>query len=305
MPDPLCQPWHDQRSAEAITEDAPPDRINHANNEGAKERAPNRPDAADHDDHQHGDQDIIAHAGLNRQNRTSHEAGQTGERSPQTENQRVEQTDIDAQHGHHARVAGACADQHSHPRMMDNDIERGCYGEADGDDQKPIRRIRHSEDHHGPSEPVRRTHIERLRSPDDPDELIEHQNQAKRRQHLVEVIAIIKRAQRGSLDDGANEEGAKHSCQAGDDERPRAHEHCRPDIRPQHVERRVREVDEIHDAQHQREAGTEQEQEDPVLQAVERLCEKKIPSHLDRGCFRSFGLASFAGRSHFIGHCEW
>ena len=45
----------------------------------------------------------------------------------------------------------------------------------------------------------------------------------------------------------------------------------RGEVGAHHVERAVRQIDEVHDAEHQRQAGRQQKQQQPELQAVQRL----------------------------------
>src|SRR5438270_85441 len=73
---------------------------------------------------------------------------------------------------------------------------------------------------------------------------------------------------------------------------------ARHEIRADHVQRAVREVDHIHDAEHQRQAGGEQKQHQPELQAVQRLLEEKDRGHRKIGTVPIFwkqGLSLFSG----------
>jgi hypothetical protein len=58
---------------------------------------------------------------------------------------------------------------------------------------------------------------------------------------------------------------------------------ARHQVGADHVERAVREVDHVHDAEHEREPGSEQEQHQPELQPVEGLFEKKRYGHAEIG----------------------
>ena len=100
-------------------QEGPADGVDHADDQRAEERAADRADAADHDHHQHHDQDMVAHAGLDREDRRRHQPGEAGKRCAHSEQDGVEQADIDAEHRHHSRVAGAGADQHADARMVD------------------------------------------------------------------------------------------------------------------------------------------------------------------------------------------
>ena len=99
------------------------DRIDDADDQGAVEGAADRSDPADDDHDQHDDQDMVAHARLYRENGRGHQPRKAGKRSADPEQQRIEQAYVDAKHRHHARIAGAGANEHSDPRVMDDDIE--------------------------------------------------------------------------------------------------------------------------------------------------------------------------------------
>ena len=67
----------------------------------------------------------------------------------------------------------------------------------------------------------------------------------------------------------------------------------RGEVRAHHVKRAVSEVDEIHDAEHQRQAGGQQEQHHPELQPVERLFRDENEVHQQkRGAARPLKRSS-------------
>ena len=60
---------------------------------------------------------------------------------------------------------------------------------------------------------------------------------------------------------------------------PRRLEDVGADVGADHVERAVREVDQVHDAEHQRQPGRHQEQHDAELHAVQALLEDEKRLH--------------------------
>ena len=54
------------------------------------------------------------------------------------------------------------------------------------------------------------------------------------------------------------------------------------DIRPGHVERAVGDVEDIEDAEHQRQPGCDQKEHQPELQAVQQLLQEKGRAHACR-----------------------
>ncbi len=120
-----------------------------------------------------------------------------------------------------------------------------------------------------------RVHVQRRRAPDDAHELVEEEDQAEGGEHLVEMIAAIEAYQRDALDDDAEQHRRRHRDDAGEHERPGRVERRRREVRAHHVQRSVREIHEVHDPEHEREPGGEQEQQDAELQAVQRLSEER------------------------------
>src|SRR3954463_9092620 len=73
-------------------------------------------DAADHDHHEHLDEDELAHPRLHRVDRPGHQAGEAGERSAYAEYHGVEELDVDAQGADHGAVGSPGAHQHAKAR---------------------------------------------------------------------------------------------------------------------------------------------------------------------------------------------
>jgi hypothetical protein len=85
------------------------------------------------------------------------------------------------------------------------------------------------------------------------------------------MVAAVERTDRDHLHDHAGD-------QCGDQPKPEAHQKAvgqadegRGEIGAQHVERAVREVDQIHDAEDQRQPGRQQKQQHAELNAVQAL----------------------------------
>jgi hypothetical protein len=121
----------------------------------------------------------------------------------------------------------------------------------------------------------RHVHENRNRPPDDFGELVEKQNETEGGEHLVEMVARIERAQRYRLDQNSDQERRKNRQRQRQEEAAGPLRETRGKKRADHVERAVRQIDHVHDAEHQRKAGGHQKQRDAQLQAVERLFEKK------------------------------
>ena len=108
---------------------------------GGDEGAADRADAADDDDDEGQDQDVLAHADLHGEDRRLHHAGEAGERGAEAEHQRVEQLDVDAERADHLAIGGAGADQHADARAHHQDVEQQRDRERRQDDDQAIERI--------------------------------------------------------------------------------------------------------------------------------------------------------------------
>jgi hypothetical protein len=115
--------------------------------------------------------------------------------------------------------------------------------------------------------------------PDDPDQLVEEQDQPERGQNLVEMIALVEALQCDALDDDAEHQRRRHGDQSGQHERIGRIEHRCGEVRAHHVQRAVREIHEIHDPEHQRQACRQQEEQDAELKPVERLRDEEAEGH--------------------------
>ncbi|KAG1184585.1 hypothetical protein G6F35_015064 [Rhizopus arrhizus] len=120
----------------------------------------------------------------------------------------------------------------------------------------------------------------RRRPPDDAGQLVEEQDEAECGQHLVQMFARIQARQRDAVQQQAQRRHAGNDRGGGQQERAGVAEHGGRDEGAHHVERAVRQVDEIHDAEHQRQAGGQQEQQNAKLQAVQGLHQQQRRGHI-------------------------
>ena len=111
------------------------------------------------------------------------------------------------------------------------------------------------------------------RAPDHAHRLVEEQDQAEGRQHLGQMIAVIERAQRHDLEHDADDHRGRNGDDDRQDERARPLIDGRGEIGPQHVKRAVGQVHHVHDPEHERQPGRDEEEEDAELNAVQRLFE--------------------------------
>ena len=102
------------------------------------------------------------------------------------------------------------------------------------------------------------------------------------RQHLmdlVEVVAVIQVSEDQQFQHQPEDQRSRQrQREAGEEAAGHGSEGC-DEIGADHVLDAMREIDEIHHAKHQRQAGGDQEQDQPELQAVKNLDEGKGESH--------------------------
>ena len=87
--------------------------------------------------------------------------------------------------------------------------------------------------------------------------------------------------QGNALDDDAKQHRGRNREGASQQERAGIAKGGSREVRAHHVERAVCEIHEIHDPEHQRQAGGQQEQQNAELQAVQYLREKEADGHVE------------------------
>ena len=121
-----------------------------------------------------------------------------------------------------------------------------------------------------------RMHV--LAEHDLPD-VVEHEDQAERQQHLREVIAAVETADEDVLQQQAHDEGNRDAADHRQPEAAGGGRDAVGEIRAQHVERAVREIDDAEDAEHQRQAARDEEQDHSVLNGVQKLNAERCKVH--------------------------
>ena len=110
------------------------------------------------------------------------------------------------------------------------------------------------------------------------------------------MIARVERAQGAHLQERPDRRGRRHREQEAEDEAVEPGGEGRRQVGADHVQRAVREIDQVHDAEDQRQPGGHQEQHDAELEPVQPLDEDQAPFHR----LPSF-RASLAGH---MAHCS-
>ena len=137
-------------------------------------------------------------------------------------------------------------------------------------------------------EKFRHRQRQRRSSPHHPHRVIEKQDDAEGGDHLIEVIAVVEVAENQKLQQQAEEERGGERQHQRKEEISHQSVEGYGEISAEHILHAVRQVDEVHHTEHQRQAGCNQEQKNAELQAVEDLDQKERGGH---------GLSSLAERS--------
>src|SRR4029077_8793674 len=105
------------------------------------------------------------------------------------------------------------------------------------------------------------------------------QDDAERGDHLIEVIAVVEVAENQKFQQQAEEERGGERQHQRKEEISHQSVESHGEIGAEHILHAMRQIDEIHHAEHERQAGCDQEQKNAELQAVEDLDQKKRGGH--------------------------
>ena len=154
--------------------------------------------------------------------------------------------------------------------------------EPRADDDEPPHRIEdagHQHDRAG--EHFGHRQAQGRRAPEQLHALVQEQDDAEGRDHLVEMVAVIEVAEDRELEDEPEQQrGAKREHQREQEIAGEAVEH-HGEIGAEHVLHAMRQVDEVHHAEHQRQPCGDQEQQHAELQAVQGLDDEEGDGHGD------------------------
>ena len=126
-------------------------------------------------------------------------------------------------------------------------------------------------------------HVERRRAPDELHALVQEQDDAEGRQHLVEMVAVVEMAEDQHFQQQAEgQRGRQRQQRAPSTKLPVMAVKAADQIGADHVLHAMGEIDEVHHAEHQRQPGGDQEQDEAELQAVQDLDEERGSSVMRR-----------------------
>src|SRR6185437_3480313 len=136
-------------------------------------------------------------------------------------------------------------------------------------------------------------------------------------EHMIEMVAAVEMPQCRELQHDAEQKRGSERQQRAEHETAGPGREGRGEIGAHHVERAMRQVDEVHDAEHQRQPRRQQEQQQPELQSIQDLFDNeqhrsprrqaKAAAFVALPLFFYFALQILVSkiRAHFIGHLSW
>src|ERR1035437_833090 len=251
--------------------------VHHTDQQRRQQRTADRADAANHHHYEADDQHGIAHARIDRRNGRRDHASEHRQRHAGSEHQPVEKFDVDTERLDHLAVGTAGANHHAQPRAREQKINTKRKGKANAGNKKPIHRISHQiAQRHGASQEIGRLDTMHVVTHQQTAQLFEHQNQTVGHQHLLQVLTLIQEAEECPFEQVAQQYREHQSEQqrgeeatadrAGNDWRQRVGH-----VGTNHVEAAVRQIDDAHDAKDQAQAGSHQEQQQPILYCIQTL----------------------------------
>ena len=205
---------------------------------------------------------------------------QARERRPDGEDPRVEPAHVHAERAQHAPVRRARAHQHAGARALDGRTT------APAATPRPAPMISsrytgtpHRADVRLSAQGRGQGNGESRRPPRHLHQRVGDEDQPERGQQLVHVVARVQVAHHAELHEDGRDAGARERARHAERERARHQGQGATEEGAQHVERRVREVHEVHDAEGQREPRRHQEQQHAELQPVDELRENERRVH--------------------------
>ena len=206
---------------------------------------------------------------------------------------------IDTERAHHLAILGGGAHQTAETRAGEQEMQREQHGGTDHDQKQVIARQATSQDLDRIAQAGRARPEQVFRAPDPEHGVVDHQQQRERREQLEQLRRTIDASQQDDLDCPADQ--PDHD-RGGDDAAPEAEpaadlqREARRDVRAQHVQRAVGDVDDAGDAEDQRQADGDEEQPGRGGEPIERLEQEGVEAHGSR--LRSDGESATARLAH-------
>ncbi len=110
-------------------------------------------------------------------------------------------------------------------------------------------------------------------------QLLEHEDEPVGQQHLLQVVALVEVREQRPLEEDAQHHREHDADDDGDEQAAGQRRQRERHVRADHVEAAMGEIDDAHDAEDQREPAGDEEQQQPVLDAVQELDQERVEVH--------------------------
>ena len=258
----------------ALGDDQDPERVEFRDEHRGEEGAGDAAHAPDHHHHEHRGEDVEVHQQVRAAFRELGRPAEAGEHRAEKEGAGEQPCLVDAERAHHLPVLGRGPDQGAPAGALKEQPQGAEHHEAQRDEGEVVLRQPGAENVHRALEPRRRRAEQVFRPPHQEGEVLDDEDHAEGRDELEELRGLVHPPQDQELDDHPDDADGEAREQ---DRRPEADRPAEEldegvgDVRPQHVERAVREVHDPGHPEDDGEPGRHQEQRRCAREARQRL----------------------------------
>ena len=248
--------------------------VRDAEQDGGEEGTGDRRRAADGDDDEEVDHELKRELRIEAEDRRAERAAEAGEARPESEGEGEDGGDVDAESPRDAGIVDGGAQARSEARLRQAELQGERQNGAEGDDEETVLVERDAAEIDVAVEGLRHVHDLRARAHEIIDARHRHEDQADGEHDLFEMRLVVEAHVERAFEEGAERGGdEKGDGQAPEEREAEALHHDNGDIAARHGEGAVREIDEVHEAERDRQAHRQHEQQHAVGNAVEEHCQ--------------------------------
>ena len=237
---------HEHEHEGALGDDEDPERAELRYEHRGEKGAGDASHPAHHHHHEHRGEDVEVHEEVGASLRELGGAAEAREHRAEKEGAGEEPRLVHAERADHLPVLGRSPDQGAPAGAVKQQPQGAQHEEAERDEGKVVLRQPGAEQVHRPLEPRGRGAEQVLCAPHEEGEVLDDEDDAEGRDELVELRGLVHPAQDQQLDDHPDDPDGHPREEHRHPEADRAAEELDEgvrDVRPQHVERAVREID--------------------------------------------------------------
>src|SRR5690606_6975136 len=228
--------------------------------------------ATNHDNNEAFNNDFVAHARVNGPHGRSHDTTKRCQPSAKGEHTSDHQTRVDAEHLSHVPIDRRCTHDLAGSRLVEQEPQPKQHNSTSEYDEQAVNRITDSpRQGHGAPQQFRRFHHVNACAPNHAHGLIQDEQQGEREQQTVSDFTLVHEAQHQPVN-----QDSEHGYAQRRNEQRRPERHAQPidtterQVRPQHIERTMREIDDVENAEDNIQAHGDDEQQKANIQTIEQ-----------------------------------